>query len=642
MKEEEINRRIRYRKSWLRVPGECDLYRRGFSLSWLREIAVCVCSQGFQTLISKIGGIVRMRRIILYTALSGFFLTLILYGFLSQTVQAQKNGSGTVVGDPFNTFIGIQVGTDGRFNMGAFPNSSGGAGANSFDLLYRWPNSPWSSYSTIKINGVDNIYGSSGMVLLAPTDIDGRTNRSKWKVGDIEITQTLQLVINPQTGREDLGKISYLVTNTGTVSHTVGQRIMLDTEIAQNDGVPFRVPGVGIVRNEMEFLGSAIPDTFQAFFNVTSSDRTSVSILKTNVEILPDRLVLASWAEITNALFDYTINPSRSLTGDSAYAVYWSPRVLAAGASQTFTTYYGLANLNIDLQAPFALSVDGPSILSIVNNQYAPNPFDIVATAFNNGTVTVTNAQLTLNLPPGLSLVTGTATQTLGNLAVGQERQVTWRVQAAPQATPITFRYSVSASAMNAPSKSVERTITVPALFTVLCDRVLCFAAPTAWCNRLSFPTYSQKNFRVVIPGVNLNQPLPVFITSGQDTAINPLVRQYLGCGGYMRADLISRLIAHYVATQLDIQNQLPFWWAKLSKQPLGCHVITPMSMPGMTAPARALPATISGGPVTTLSDSSSLQDLYEATNWVITRGTTADQLALLTLYSQLNSCGRD
>jgi hypothetical protein len=582
-----------------------------------------------------------MRRIISLLTLSSLGLVLLWAGFSSQAVQSpqtgQKGGDGTVAADPFNAFLAILVGANGRFNMGAFPNSTGGAGPNSYDLTYRWPDPPSTSYTTVRIDGVDSIYGSSGTLLEAPTDIDAKTNRSRWRVGDIEITQTLQLVINPQTGREDLGKITYLVRNVGTVSHTVGHRIMLDTEIARNDGVPFRVPGVGVVTNEAEFLGNAIPDTFQTF-NANSPDRASVSVLKTNVEILPDRLVLANWDALSTARFDYTVVPSRSLTGDSAYAVYWNPRTIAAGASQTFTTYYGLANLNIDPQAPFALSVDGPAILSIVNNQYSPNPFDLVATAFNNTSAVITNAQLTLNLPPGLSLVTGNATQALGNLAVRQERQVTWRVQAAPQTTATTFRYSVTASAANSPSKAVERTMTVPALLTLVCDRVLCFAAPTTWCNRLVFPTYSQKGFRVVIPGVNLNQPIPVFA----NRQVNPLIRLALGCGGYMRTDPNSLLIAEYVAAQLDIQNQLAFWWLKLRTQSLGCHIVTPMSMPGMPASPRALPATLSGGPITLLTDASSLQDLYDATNWVLTSGTAADQQALLAVYSQLFSCSKD
>jgi hypothetical protein len=172
----------------------------------------------------------------------------------------------------------------------------------------------------------------------------------------------------------------------------------------------------------------------------------------------------------------------------------------------------------------------------------------------------------------------------------------------------------------------------------ITCDTTLCFAPPENWCNRLPFLSYSQRNFQVVVPGINLNQPIPVFVHQG----INPLISQYLGCGGYMRSDVTSRLIAHYVATQLDIQTQLTFWWAKLGKQALGCHWMAPMAMPGMPAAPPALPATFSGGPVTSLTTTSSLQDLYTATNWVVTRGTAADQAALLAVYSQLTACGRD
>ncbi len=188
----------------------------------------------------------------------------------------------------------------------------------------------------------------------------------------------------------------------------------------------------------------------------------------------------------------------------------------------------------------------------------------------------------------------------------------------------------------------LQLTLSITCFPQTTCDIVLCFATPSTWCNRLVFPSYSQRSYRVVIPGVNFNQPIPVVTSGWWSSGINPLVRQYLGCGGYYRSDLNYLLIARYVATQLDIQSQLSFWWAKLSKQPLGCHWIAPMAMPGMPAPTPALPATFSGGPITSLTVTSSLQDLYDATDWVVTRGTTADQQALLAVYDQLNSCGRD
>lgn len=180
--------------------------------------------------------------------------------------------------------------------------------------------------------------------------------------------------------------------------------------------------------------------------------------------------------------------------------------------------------------------------------------------------------------------------------------------------------------------------VACPACNTIVCDTVLCFADACTWCNRLSFPN-RYLNARVVVPGVNFNQPLAVFPVGGP---INPLVSQYLGCGGFYRSDPRSVLIGQYLAAQLDIQTQLSFWWAKLPKQALGCHVITPMSMPGMPGAPRALPATFSGGPITSLTDASSLQDLFTVTDWVVTRGTAADQAALIAIYKQLNTCRRD
>lgn len=108
--------------------------------------------------------------------------------------------------------------------------------------------------------------------------------------------------------------------------------------------------------------------------------------------------------------------------------------------------------------------MSGPANLSILNNQYAPNPFDLVATVFNNGTGPATDVALTLEFPAGLTLATGAVTQRIGVLDVGQEQQVSWSVRATAQSSLATANYAVTVSASNAPSKTVTRSLTLPPL----------------------------------------------------------------------------------------------------------------------------------------------------------------------------------
>jgi len=379
----------------------------------------------------------------------------------------------TVAADPFNARLAIQVGTDGRFNIGAYPDpSTGGATSGSWDLMYSWPDAPWSSFSTLNIDGSNSIYGSSGTQIGAPQDTDAKTNQSSWQVGDIQASQSLQLALNDQTAQEDNAKIAYSLTNKGTVAHTVGMRIMIDTEVNGNDGAILRIPGIGLVRKESEFTGANVPDTMQSFFDVTDNQHVAAVTLKSGGATPPDRLVIAAWPHLDDAVYDYTIDPNYDFTDpsvsrpDSAYAVYWNPVSLAPGQSLNYVTYYGLSQLNVDLSPPLALGVSGPATLSVINNAYSPNPFTVTATVLNNGTADANNVALTLHLPNGLSLSSGTATQNLGTLPVGQERDISWSVQAASQSVEQTLTYSVDAVATNTTLKNVARQITLPPLST--------------------------------------------------------------------------------------------------------------------------------------------------------------------------------
>src|SRR5439155_13886028 len=85
------------------------------------------------------------------------------------------------VADPANEFLAVQVAPDGRFNIGANPEAADcGSGPIfttpcRYNLSFVWPETPDTSFTTIRIDGLDHAYGS-GVLVVPPTDSpDGLT-----------------------------------------------------------------------------------------------------------------------------------------------------------------------------------------------------------------------------------------------------------------------------------------------------------------------------------------------------------------------------------------------------------------------------------------------------------------------------------
>ena len=173
-----------------------------------------------------------------------------------------------------NDFVQAKVGMDGRFNTGQKELGSD----NWFNTIYSWPSDPWSSFTTVKVDGVDLIYGNTpdGQFIQSPTNLDNNSrNESTWKTGDITVKQVLQAGLNPATGQPDAMEIRYIITNTGNTSHDVGMRVMLDTMVNGNDSAPFKVPsknGVESINFEKDYIGDEVPAFWQVFNNFDNPD----------------------------------------------------------------------------------------------------------------------------------------------------------------------------------------------------------------------------------------------------------------------------------------------------------------------------------------------------------------------------------
>jgi hypothetical protein len=389
--------------------------------------------------------------------------------FAASTVASAKGEDGPpAVSDPFNDRLAIQVASSGQFNFGAFPDpTTGGARTDgtSFSLSFVWPSSPGTSFTTLRVaDTATPVDTNLNTPTTAPLDApDHLSNVAGYTVAtDLGVAQTLSVVNNPLSGHDDLGRIEYTVTNNGAVPHNVGLRYMNDVDVGGNDAAPFRVPNLGEVTTETNFLGADIPDFFNVFNDLTDSTKVGAAIFKGSGATTPDRVAITRWSTIASSLWDYTVTPGLA-TGDSAYAAWWDPTSLAPGASRTFVTYFGLGDVTVVSGPDLSVGVVSPAALDLVACAYDPNPFSVVGTVANNGTETATGVTATIALPAGLALASGTATQSLADLAPSASAEVTWDVQAASHTSATSLAFSVTASATGAQSVTANRTIDIPA-----------------------------------------------------------------------------------------------------------------------------------------------------------------------------------
>ncbi|MDR1135736.1 MAG: InlB B-repeat-containing protein [Clostridiales Family XIII bacterium] len=356
----------------------------------------------------------------------------------------------------YNAYIEAYVGSNGRFTMGTTEGNPNISTDNNALLLYGHP-SPWSSETLVRVDGVDTFFDASSVTFNG----EGTQSVAKGNIGDVEVTQTLTFENNPYTARPDVMSIRYTLTNKGTSSKQIGARIMLDTMLGWNDGAPFRVPGIGDVISEIELAGSAIPEYWQAFDNLTTPNVVATGTFYRATEERPDKVQFAAWPGIYTSSWDYIVTPGRDVTGDSAVAAYFNPRTVPAGQSRSVVTYYGISDFSTaDLTPPLSLRVTSPSLLTGAGSGgYANNPFAVTAYVGNIGNATGNNVRARISLPPELQLEGSSQnTITIGDIAVGTERFARWTVRALPQTSQKNLSFTITITADNAETK----TITVP------------------------------------------------------------------------------------------------------------------------------------------------------------------------------------
>lgn len=372
-----------------------------------------------------------------------------------------------------NDYIAISVNASDE-NTGRFALETTGGDPTRFDddlqpLLFKHGGSgPRTSYTTVRVDGVDYVFGGSspseragyagqyGTMVMAPaiTEVEGEQRiQASWLLGSALVTQELTFARSSTTGLFDTANISYTIENVSDQPSEIGLRVVLDTMLGANDGAPFRV-GEQAILTDASFQSHDLPDFWQAFDSLTDPRVIGQGTFRGPDITPPDRVYLSNWGALADGVWDFSFVPGRDFTRlgefnelDSAMALYWDPVTFAPGESRRYVTQYGLGGISI-VRGSLSLGITSPASIDAARE----TSFPVVVYVQNAGEGEALDVAVRICVPRGLSLPGNQScdTRRLGDLPVGREAQVSWNVQLAG-AVGGELEYTVEATAENLP-----------------------------------------------------------------------------------------------------------------------------------------------------------------------------------------------
>jgi hypothetical protein len=213
------------------------------------------------------------------------------------------------------------------------------------------------------VDGATPMIGDSSGRLIRAVESSGEDRiEAEWAYGDIHVAQTVQYVAGETSRRMDCVRVEYRVENKSTAGHEVGLRVMLDSLIGGNDGVPFIVPGrEQLVTAPESFTGEQVPDFVRA---LEVADLVNPGViadlgLRPDESERPDEVILTHWPG-GDAAWDY--DRTSEFGSDTAIGLYYRPRTLDPGARRLIRFSYGLGSISSTAtgNARLSLTAGGP------------------------------------------------------------------------------------------------------------------------------------------------------------------------------------------------------------------------------------------------------------------------------------------
>ncbi len=238
---------------------------------------------------------------------------------------------------------------------------TGGLPATPYDdnkpILFGHP-SPYTSFSTILIDGEEFLFGSIEGVLLDDPYIsrDSKSIQRSWSYQKIEVKQKITLVTSEwsETKYEDTAQLQYVITNNDEVAHDVGVRILFDTMLGSDDDALIRTSNYPYTGYEQDFYAPYIPTWWTAIEGEKRKTIFSVQgTMKNYGATLPDRFTIANWSNIFKTKWNYVTDNKLAVIKDSGVALWWNPISIKPGNVRIVCTYVGLGEMYPDKEPPY-------------------------------------------------------------------------------------------------------------------------------------------------------------------------------------------------------------------------------------------------------------------------------------------------
>lgn len=307
-------------------------------------------------------------------------------------------------------------------------------------LIYGHPK-PWTSYTTIRINGQNFVFGratkkssgagiSGGELIYGPALNDNQL-LTQCQYGQVLADQILDIARSPSTGALDTARIIYRFTNQGSEPVEIGVRTLLDTMLGSNDGAPFRI-GETEITSDLSLNKNQYPDFWQAFDSLAKPSVIAQGSLKGEGITQPDQIIFTNWGKPAAKPWDFSLEPSRDFTRlgedelDSAVVMYWNPRKLGPGEEYEVIIYYGLGGISFAPGNTF-LGVSAPA--EVQYNIGSPRNYSVILYLEHRGEAKAKNIKVKLSLPKGLEMAIGKPEIRLDELSPGITKQFIWEIK---------------------------------------------------------------------------------------------------------------------------------------------------------------------------------------------------------------------